>query len=203
MFRVFSFVVVTAGLACAQETVYHASVSGYVNDPSGAVVQNARVMARQAETNISTETVTNKDGRFRFPYLKVGPYTVTVQQPGFADDSRSLVLGIGGAYEVSFALMIAGAETSVNVDANAAVLETARSQIAGTVALPATCAENSLLTDLVFGHQKWPQCTHDSARNNLGALSVGMNTIALEVAQVFGNDLGEQKGNQRQAVFRR
>ena len=61
--------------AAAQETVHQATVGGRVTDPQGAVVPGATVTVRQTETNLRAETVTGSDGRFRFPYLRVGPYS--------------------------------------------------------------------------------------------------------------------------------
>ena len=66
----------TAHRALAQETINYASVSGRVTDPQGAIVPGATVTARQTETNLTVEAVTDAGGRFRFPYLKVGPYAV-------------------------------------------------------------------------------------------------------------------------------
>ena len=62
------------GIAHAQETINFASISGRVIDAQGAVIPSARVSARQLETNVTAETATNADGRFRFPYLRVGTY---------------------------------------------------------------------------------------------------------------------------------
>jgi protocatechuate 3,4-dioxygenase beta subunit len=61
----------------AQETVNSASVSGRVTDPQGAVVPGALVTARQVDTNVARETITDGEGRFRFPYLKVGRYEIS------------------------------------------------------------------------------------------------------------------------------
>ena len=72
----------------AQETVNYASVSGRVTDPQGAVVPGALVTARQTETNVMAEVVTDEEGRFRFPYLKVGQYEIAVHLEGFADATR-------------------------------------------------------------------------------------------------------------------
>src|SRR5204863_3267778 len=72
----------------AQETVNSASVSGRVTDPQGAVVPGAAVIARQMETNVSRDTVTDHEGRFRLPYLKVGRYEISVRLQGFADVTR-------------------------------------------------------------------------------------------------------------------
>ena len=122
-----------AAHAIAQETINSASVSGRVTDPQGAVVPGALVTARQLDTNMSAETTTNQDGRFRFPYLKVGPYEVMVRLEGFADVKRALTLTVGSAFELPVALAVGGLDTSVTVTGQATMLEAARSQIAGTV----------------------------------------------------------------------
>jgi hypothetical protein len=129
------FLVVGAAvrIASAQETINYASVGGRVSDPSGAVVQGASVTARQTDTNLVNTTKTDQVGRFRFPYLKVGPYEIKVHQEGFADAVRPITLTIGGAFDLPISLAVESAETNVIVESGAAVLETARSQIAGTV----------------------------------------------------------------------
>jgi hypothetical protein len=127
------FVGVPPGLASAQETVHMASVSGRVTDRSGAVIAGAQITARQTETNLTATTETDGGGRFRFPYLKVGPYELSVRQAGFADATRRLTLTVGAAFEVPVSLAVGTLETGVTVSAEAVVLESARSQIAGTV----------------------------------------------------------------------
>jgi hypothetical protein len=123
----------SARLVIAQETINYASVSGRVTDPQGAVVPGAQVIARQMATNVAAETVTDSEGRFRFPYLKVGRYELRVHLQGFTDSTRTLVLTVGAAFEIPVALAVAGLETNVTVAGQATVLEAARSQIAGTV----------------------------------------------------------------------
>ena len=81
---------VAALAASAQESVNYASIGGRVSDSSGAVVEGAKVTARQTETNMTASEKTDREGRFRFPYLKVGQYEIKVQHPGFADQARSL-----------------------------------------------------------------------------------------------------------------
>ncbi|HEY3741347.1 MAG TPA: TonB-dependent receptor [Bryobacteraceae bacterium] len=123
----------TATSALAQESINNASIGGRVTDPSGAAVEGAAISARNIETNVTASAMTSSDGRFRFPYLKVGLYEVIVRKAGFADRTQDLRLTIGSAFDLSIPLSLASAETSVNVVENGAVLESARSQIAGTV----------------------------------------------------------------------
>ena len=119
--------------ALAQETINYASISGRVTDPSGAAVEGAEVSARQVDTNLTGSAVTGSDGRFRFPYLRLGAYEVKFHKQGFADKVNLLTLTAGAAFELPVALSVATAQSSVTVSAEAAVLEAARSQIAGTV----------------------------------------------------------------------
>src|SRR5712692_1597454 len=94
-------------IASAQESINYASVSGRVTDPSTAVVEGAQVSARQTDTNLASKTMTGRDGRFRFPYLKVGRYEIRVQRLGFADAVRSVTLTVGSAFELPVSLTVA------------------------------------------------------------------------------------------------
>ena len=104
-----------------------------MTDPSGAVVPGAQVTVRHTETNLSAAAETDGEGRFRFPYLKVGPYEITIRKAGFADATRRLTLTIGAAFDLPVSLTLGTVEANVNVTAQATVLEAARSQIAGTI----------------------------------------------------------------------
>jgi hypothetical protein len=132
--------VASARVVHAQETINFASISGRVMDPQGGVVAGAQVSARQIETNVTAETVTNAEGRFRFPYLRVGTYEVTVRVPGFMDSTRSLSATVGAAFDIQVALAVAGLDATITVSGERTVLEAARSQIAGTV--PQTEVQN-------------------------------------------------------------
>ena len=122
-----------AHLTSAQESINYASISGRVTDASGAVVEGANVTARQTDTNLTSSTDTDREGRFRFPYLRIGQYEIKVHQQGFADLARNLTLTVGSAFELPLSLAVASTETNVTVSSEAAVVEAARSQIAGTV----------------------------------------------------------------------
>ncbi len=116
-----------------QQSIEYASVGGRVADPSGAAIAGAHVAARQTETNVTVTADTDETGRFRFPYLRIGPYEIAVQQDGFRAASMRLTLGAGAAHDFPVTLQIAGIDSSVTVSAEATVLETARSQVAGTL----------------------------------------------------------------------
>jgi hypothetical protein len=122
-----------ARIVSAQESINHASISGRVTDPSGAVVESARVTARQLDTNLSSTAATDPEGRFRFAYLGIGPYLITVHCQGFADAARPLTLTVGAAFELPFTLAVEAAGAAITVSGEGTALETARTQIAGTI----------------------------------------------------------------------
>lgn len=119
--------------AFAQQSIDSATVSGRVSDPSGAVVPGAVVTARHLDTNIAAEAVTDAEGRFRFPVLRIGPYEVRVQLSGFLENARRLTLTAGSAFDLPIALSVAGVTANVTVSGDLPVLEAARSQIAETI----------------------------------------------------------------------
>ena len=122
-----------AAVGHAQETVNQASISGKVVDQQGMVVPGAQITARQTETNLTVERVTDGEGRFRFPYLKLGPYELTCSLQGFNEVKRTLVLTVGSAFELPIVMHVAGVDTSLTVVGEAPIIESARSQIAGTI----------------------------------------------------------------------
>ena len=99
-------------IAYAQETINQATISGRVLDPQGAAVPGAVVSARQTDTNVTVEATTDAEGRFRFPYLRIGPYELRVRLQGFKDNARTLVLSAGSAFDIPITLEVAGIDAA-------------------------------------------------------------------------------------------
>src|SRR5262245_307511 len=113
--------------AAAQETINQGTISGRVLDPQGAPVPGATVSAKQMDTGVTVEASTDVNGRFRFPYLRIGPYELRAKLQGFLEHARSLVLSAGSAFDLSITLDVAGLDAAVTVVADNLALETARS----------------------------------------------------------------------------
>lgn len=86
--RHFALVGVVAGYvlspspALAQLRIVGA-ISGTVEDPTGAVVANAKVILKDVKTGITKETTSSDRGTFLFSDLASGSYEITVTAPGF------------------------------------------------------------------------------------------------------------------------
>ena len=122
-----------AGPLSAQQSVDVGSVSGRIVDSSGGVVPGATITATHINTNVAVTAVSDQGGRFRFPYLRIGPYDIVASLAGFHDLTRRLTLSAGSAFEIPFTLTVAGLASTVTVSGEAPILEAARSQIAATV----------------------------------------------------------------------
>jgi hypothetical protein len=65
----------------AQST--YGTIIGTVSDPSGAVVPNAKVEAKNEGTSAVRQVITDTQGAYVFVNMDAGSYTITVAAPGF------------------------------------------------------------------------------------------------------------------------
>src|SRR5689334_12249891 len=90
------FVGITAPFAHGQG-VTTGSIAGVVADAQGAVVPGATVTAVHQPSGTSYEAVTQADGRFVIPSVRVGgPYKVSAMLTGFGTEARDgVVVNLG------------------------------------------------------------------------------------------------------------
>ncbi len=118
--------------AYAQVTT--AAIHGSVTDLTGAVVPNAKVTALDTATGISTVTSSNGSGLYTFPSLQIGPYTVDVEVSGFErSETKSITLTANADLEISVKLKVGTNAETMTVDASAAQVETANTQLEQTI----------------------------------------------------------------------
>ncbi|MGH8715929.1 MAG: TonB-dependent receptor, partial [Burkholderiales bacterium] len=129
----FSLFLVFGQYAQAQQTVTSATLSGRVQDVSGAVVSGASLTATNVETNQKQAATTDADGRYRFPYLQVGSYKLAVEAQGFTTLSREVTVTVGQALDLPLKLEVAGVSAQVNVMTDVPMIETVRTQVTETI----------------------------------------------------------------------
>ena len=114
--------------------VIKGSVSGSVVDPQGAVVSGAQVKAKNVETGVVFTTTTDSAGLFRLNLLPVGTYNVEVASQGFKTaTSNGVVVAAGRDTGLgSMHMSVGEASTTVEVTAEAPLIETTQSQISST-----------------------------------------------------------------------
>jgi len=93
------------------------SMTGVVRDAQGGVVPGVSVTAVHVPSKSTYEAVTQADGRFFIPAMRVGgPYTVKASLGGFKDDIRqNQVVNLGSATDLALSLAVAGVAEAVTV----------------------------------------------------------------------------------------
>jgi hypothetical protein len=122
----------TALPASAQTT--NAVLSGAVADAQGGVLPGVAVTVRNTETGFTRTVVTESDGRYRLAGLAPGRYDLRVELQGFGPVAvTDLTLTTGGEVVRDVTLQVQGVQESVQVSAEAPVVETTRSEVSGVV----------------------------------------------------------------------
>ncbi len=99
-----------------------AAIEGTVKDQNGAVVQGATVLIKNKETGLERTVTSNANGLFSASVLPVGTYTITARSQGFAESTSTVRLTVGEVTPIEIAIAPQGANASVNVNADADVI---------------------------------------------------------------------------------
>jgi hypothetical protein len=110
------------------------TLAGTVIDPTGASVPNTAVTANNRETGLTFKASSDADGAYLFPLLSPGVYDVTAEKTGFAILSRKgIQITVGEATVADLKLSLGAATQVVEVQAEAALVETERTQQSNTI----------------------------------------------------------------------
>ncbi len=155
MFRILlPIVLVVAPVLPIQAQIQIGTVTGTVNDPSGALVANAVVRLDHAVAGQRHKLVTGSEGEFVFNNVPFDQYTLHVSATGFEAVSQRVVVRSNLPIKVEIRLTVAGTKASVNVSGLENLVESDASSSATTIGessvrhMPRT-NRNRLLQELV------------------------------------------------------
>src|SRR5579871_1154666 len=96
------------------------AIGGSVTDVTGAAIVAARVTLTSTDNGMKRTVRVDDNGRFNFPQLKPGPYSVKVEADQFeAQENRSLMAGLGQKQTVDFTLKVAASNQTITVSEGA------------------------------------------------------------------------------------
>ncbi|MGH9400860.1 MAG: carboxypeptidase regulatory-like domain-containing protein [Terriglobia bacterium] len=122
--------------ACAQIRA-QASLTGYVSDPTGAMIPEAKVRITNVGTGVSSVSATNSGGNYYFPALNAGVYKVEANAPGFKTMIQTgFQISVGEQASLDFHLPIGATTQTLTVQAQISHLQTQTGQQSGVVSGP-------------------------------------------------------------------
>lgn len=111
-----------------------ASITGTVEDASGAVLAGVNITVTAQSTGVVTRATTNDSGRYTVLYLPVGTYTVQAEKAGFKTEVKTgLVLTAEQQAAANFSLTVGQVSEKVEVSANAQAVDTETAALAQTI----------------------------------------------------------------------
>jgi len=106
-----------SGLSDAQVQVRPPSISGVVQDPSGAAIVGASVSLQRANGTEVDHAITDRSGSFDFKNVPPGSYQLDVNESGFRETKVSAVGGAGPHPQIRIVMRVAAVSEEMTVGA--------------------------------------------------------------------------------------
>src|SRR5271155_2473488 len=110
------------------------AIVGQVRDTTNAVVPGVTVSITNLETGLRRSAKTDDSGRFNFPQLKPGTYSVKAEAQGFEPQQNDNVIsGLGQKQTVDFTLRVARSNETVEVSSEAPIINSENANTSTTL----------------------------------------------------------------------
>ena len=143
MLRAGRFAILALTVACLLPTQALAqgettsAIVGQVRDTTNAVLPGATVTIASPETGLRRSARTDQAGRFNFPQLKPGAYSVKAEAPGFEPQQTDVIAGLGQKQTMDFTLRVARSSATVEVSSEAPIINPENANTSTTLDAPA------------------------------------------------------------------
>ncbi|MGA8619282.1 MAG: carboxypeptidase-like regulatory domain-containing protein [Candidatus Sulfotelmatobacter sp.] len=129
----------------------YGSIRGTVVDPSGAVVPDATLTAKNLATGLSYTAKSGPDGTFSFLQMPIGDYSVKVERSGFKSYTAGHIhLDLDQIFNLRVPMELGTTSETITVEANPAQVETTNMQLGTTVT-------GQQIADLPLNGRNWTQ----------------------------------------------
>ncbi|MEK7754537.1 MAG: carboxypeptidase regulatory-like domain-containing protein [Acidobacteriota bacterium] len=156
------------------------TITGFVTDPTGAVVPGAEVVITSQATGLSRVLRANQAGLYSAVGLQPGVYNAKASAPGFKTlEQTGIILNVGTSVRVNFTLEVGDVTQTVTVEDVAPMLKTETGEVANLVS-------GTQVTELPL-----------NGRNFTQFLALGTGVVSRQTGRQMG--LG-QEGNPLMAV---
>ncbi len=114
------------------------AIQGHVADATAAAIPGATVTIANRGTGLRRSLKTDDQGRFRFPQLTPGTYSVKVEADGFdTQESDNVFAGVGQKQTVDFTLKLAESKQTVEVTSTPPLINPGNANTSMNLSAPA------------------------------------------------------------------
>jgi hypothetical protein len=145
-------------VAAAPLLAQNAEISGFIADPSGLAVPNARVTVQSVATGVTRAVAANQEGLYSVPALLPGAYDITIETTGFQTIQQTgIVLEVDQRARLDFSLTIGNTSETVTIEGSAPLLNASDASVSTVIGnrfvenMPLNGRSFSALIDLAPG----------------------------------------------------
>jgi uncharacterized membrane protein len=171
-------------LCCSYAQFATTAINGTITDKSAARVPEARIVVRNADTNVQRITSSGSSGTYSIADLSPGRYSLQVTKDGYATgEMTGIVLQVNQTATLDFRLTVGSLQQMLTVSANLSAVESTTSEL-GTVIttksvndLPLNGRNFTQLLTLTPGVSPISVAQNAAGGSGFGGLAVGAFTF--------------------------
>ncbi len=160
------------------QTATSGGVTGVITDSRGAVVPGAHAELKDKAKGTVHTAITDGEGRYGFPFLRPGRYTLTVMKKGFATSSRECDIFLGPPVTVNVALPIAAGTMSITVTGEAPLIQAENGDVSSTISERQVAEAPNPGSDLTYIAQATPGTVMNTDGGNGNFSSMGISALS-------------------------
>jgi len=137
-----SLLLLSVALFCAAKALPQgettSAIAGQVTDATSSAIPGALVTITNRETGLQRRATADQQGRFNFPQLKPGAYSVKAEAEGFQPQQNDNVIsGLGQQQTIEFTLRVAESRQTVEVSSEAPLINPGNANTSTNLSAPA------------------------------------------------------------------
>jgi len=182
----------------AQSTTAAGSIQGTLTDPSGAVVEGAKITITNKDTGQTLHVTTSSAGTYNSGALVPGDYAVRAEAAGFKTTEAGVVVKVGVVSGVNLSLQVGAASTVVTVAEQTVTVNTEQPSVQGVLNkdqienLPVNGRNFLDLAQLEPGVQIQDGADFDPTKVGFSSISVGGRFGRTARIEVDGVDVSDE-----------
>jgi hypothetical protein len=191
-------VLLAANSLLAQSTTSTGSIQGTLTDPSGAIVEGAKVSITNRDTGQILHFITSSAGAYNSGALVPGNYSVRAEAAGFKTVEEGVIVKVGVVSGINFSLQLGAANTVVEVAEQTVAVNTEQPSVQGVLNkeqienLPVNGRNFLDLAQLEPGVQIQDGSDFDPTKVGFSSISVGGRFGRTARIEVDGVDVSDE-----------